>query len=765
MNYKTSLWEYYKMVRPLPPFMGFVNKTIPTAFENSMSYYETLCVLYNYLRNEILPQINEDVEKIEKLTTLINEMKSYMDNYFENLDVQEEINNKLDEMAESGELADIIAAYLQLNGILAYNSVASMKTATNLVNGSFAETYGFYNAGDNGGAKYKIREITNQDVVDESKIIALADNNLVAELIINDEMNIAQFGAKGDGVTDESAIINIALASKGNDYLKLNFNNSGVYLAQQEVILYSNTVIDLQGATIKSCYDGDSHSEYVVFAQGLRIMNNRESLTTGGYGAVKNITITNGTFDGDATGVSIFLIHAENVMINKIHFKDCCVGTHVIDLGGCKDVIIEDCFFDGYLIDVDENYFREMVQFDYANKSNVPYWGDGAGYQYDNIPCINFTVNRCEFAKGSGRFYPSCVGGHNNNDGVFENIKITNCVFDDTSFACIRLPKVKGVTISGNTFKLNKLTTNRYGVYVRQTQALTDYTITPTEDVTISNNIFDIDRCGAILVQGFTYTDEFDVAQTVNYKNINVLDNVCTGTYTSANAYNNSFVDAAYTQIRLKSNNVYKCSWFLQKISGATLDKVDVIDNHMFYCSDFLHAVASDTAPSVTSEQSNNIWTDNTGTININNFKAKVWSSSIYTSDELAYKTVPLTNTDNPFVTIINENNYTVRLPNFIKRFRISGKIYYVGKTSTTNKLIRTRYYASTGDSIADIAYAYIPQNGATSINITPVIFNDKTFAYNTPKIGVQGYMPQNDQIGFGFGSFSQMTYIEIEGF
>lgn len=739
---------------------------LPTAFMDSMSYYEALAWLVDYIEHTIIPAIDNNAEILNELETAFIQLKQYVDDYFTNLDVQEEINNKLDEMAESGQLADIIAAYLQLNGILAYDSVASMKTATNLVDGSFAETYGFYNIGDNGGAKYKIREITNQDVIDESKIIALADENLVAELIINDDMNIAQFGAKGDGVTDESAIINIALASKGNDYLKLNFNNSGVYLAQQEVILYSNTTIDLQGATIKTCYDGDAHSEYVVFAQGLRIMNNRESLTTAGYGAVKNITITNGTFDGDATGVSIFLIHAENVLINKIHFKDCCVGGHVIDFGGCKDVLIEDCFFDGFLIDVDANYYREMIQFDYANKSNVPYWGDGAGYQYDNIPCINFTVNRCEFSKGSGRFYPTCVGGHNNNDGVFENIKITNCVFDDTSFASIRIPKAKGVTISGNTFNLNKLTTNRYGIYVRQTQALTDYTIAPTEDVTISNNIFNIDRCGAILVQGFTYEDELEVTQTVNYKNINIIDNICTGTYTSDNAYNNSFVDCAYTQIRLKSNNVYKCSWVLQKISGASLDKVDVIDNQMFYCYDFLHAVGSDTAPAVTSYQSNNIWTDNTGTININNFKAKVWSSSVYTSDELAYKTVPLSNTDNPFVTIIAENNYTVKLPNFIKRFKISGKIYYLGKTATSlNKMVRTRYYSSAGDAIADIAYAYVPQNGSTSINITPVIYDDKTFAYNTPKVGVQSYMPQNDQIGYNFGAFNQMTYIEIEGF
>ena len=113
------------MVQPLPPFMGFVNKTIPTAFENSMSYYDTLCVLYNYLNDTILPQINEDIENIEELTTLCNELKDYVDNYFDNLDVQEEINNKLDDMVEDGTLKSILNNDLlqEINNKILQNTV------------------------------------------------------------------------------------------------------------------------------------------------------------------------------------------------------------------------------------------------------------------------------------------------------------------------------------------------------------------------------------------------------------------------------------------------------------------------------------------------------------------------------------------------------------------------------------------------------------------------------------------------------------------
>lgn len=74
---------------------------LPTAYIESMSYYEGLCYLVNYIVNNIDPNVKQNSEAIE-------ELQNYVKNYFDNLDVQEEINNKLDDMAESGELAEII---------------------------------------------------------------------------------------------------------------------------------------------------------------------------------------------------------------------------------------------------------------------------------------------------------------------------------------------------------------------------------------------------------------------------------------------------------------------------------------------------------------------------------------------------------------------------------------------------------------------------------------------------------------------------------
>lgn len=78
---------------------------IPTDFKESMTYYELLAWLVQYLDTQVIPKTNEAI-------TLFNQLKDYVEHYFDNLDVQEEIDNKLDRMAEDGTLYQSIIRYL-----------------------------------------------------------------------------------------------------------------------------------------------------------------------------------------------------------------------------------------------------------------------------------------------------------------------------------------------------------------------------------------------------------------------------------------------------------------------------------------------------------------------------------------------------------------------------------------------------------------------------------------------------------------------------
>jgi hypothetical protein len=188
----------------LTPFKWFVLQNFPFIDEDfdAITNYQLFCKLGEEI-NKLIESMNLAGEQVEELT-------NYVNNFFDNLDVQDEINNKLDEMAESGQLTDIIAQYLQLAGLLCFNTVADMKNATNLINGSFAKTLGYHFLNDGGTAIYKIRTVTNEDIIDEGSVIALNDNTLIAELI-TDIANVKLFGAYGDNIHDDTISISNAM--------------------------------------------------------------------------------------------------------------------------------------------------------------------------------------------------------------------------------------------------------------------------------------------------------------------------------------------------------------------------------------------------------------------------------------------------------------------------------------------------------------------------------------------------------------------------
>lgn len=99
----------------LPPWVetniqpAFYDKESGSVLQQTARMYAKVNQLvrcFNNLSKETKETIDEYIAKFV-------ELKDYVDTYFENLDVQEEINNKLDEMSESGELERIITEYYQ----------------------------------------------------------------------------------------------------------------------------------------------------------------------------------------------------------------------------------------------------------------------------------------------------------------------------------------------------------------------------------------------------------------------------------------------------------------------------------------------------------------------------------------------------------------------------------------------------------------------------------------------------------------------------
>lgn len=100
-------------MKNVPPFVKFVCANVPMVFDDSLSYYEALCALWKYVQ-DCVDVINNNATLEEEYIAKFEELKTFVDTYFDNLDVQEEINNKLDEMADDGTLQELVNNAIQL---------------------------------------------------------------------------------------------------------------------------------------------------------------------------------------------------------------------------------------------------------------------------------------------------------------------------------------------------------------------------------------------------------------------------------------------------------------------------------------------------------------------------------------------------------------------------------------------------------------------------------------------------------------------------
>ena len=293
-------------IKFLPPFkrMCMSIGTLPSSFYASMSYYESMVWLYEYLKNEVIPVVNNNSEVAKELQDAFITLENYIENYFDNLDIQEEINVKLDEMAEDGTLADMVAEYIRMQGQLVYDSVASMKLAENIQNGSFLKTYGFYAYNDGGGALYKARTVTNEDVIDEMTIIALHDNTLVAELIIMDSMTPEMFGAHGDGTTDDAIPLQKLLDTNTKAILKNIYLTSTTINVKNDIEMLGKSYIKAKNTLSTICVEIAHGTQQIEKNYKINVDANGTSAVGIAIGSPRKCNLTLNVINAGETGIN-----------------------------------------------------------------------------------------------------------------------------------------------------------------------------------------------------------------------------------------------------------------------------------------------------------------------------------------------------------------------------------------------------------------------------------------------------------------------------
>lgn len=204
--------------------------------------------------NELLSNMDTNNKNVEELTI-------YVKDYFTNLDVSKEINDKLEEMANSGELAEIIADYLYIKSVLIFGTVEEMKASTVIKDGSCAYCEGFYRIGDGGGSFYSISKTGSSDGIS----VFECQNGLFASNT-NISNNILCYGAKPDGSNDCGPIINKTLEIHNSAEIP-----RGKFKIETPIVLINQTI---KGTGFNCILYGSGNIPCIIRAGRSAVVNN-----------------------------------------------------------------------------------------------------------------------------------------------------------------------------------------------------------------------------------------------------------------------------------------------------------------------------------------------------------------------------------------------------------------------------------------------------------------------------------------------------------
>ena len=425
---------------------------------DALTDYELFCKMVEYMKKSL----DKVVEYQAELNDFRNELDTYK-NYFDNIDVQEEINNKLDEMAESGELTDIIAQYLGLAGVLAYNTLAELEDAENVANGSICMILGKDTYNDGKSAYYKIRTILNTDVIDGDNIIAITnDNTLVGEKMPKYDIN--QINNKIDLINSNDTIF------LGDSYANGTTYESGSVQYLTSWCEYLSQLMGLTTGHYYRFYQGNAGFSKI----GNNSMNFKMTLESHlsdvtNKNAIKNIIVCAGYNDYDQSYADIKTKISEFISFCKTNFPNAqvyigMIGGNAVDSETGRNVrnklltVVLNAYskcneYGGIYLSGVELFSHNFAQFN--SQGNHP---NEAGYKYVANMIYNAWKNgACEMYEPiSSVTLSSSFSGVNFNYQVMINNSVKTVFFDNFI--------VNGLSLTGAQNNLTIVPANNNGL-------------------------------------------------------------------------------------------------------------------------------------------------------------------------------------------------------------------------------------------------------------------------------------------------------------
>lgn len=249
-------------------------------------------------------------------------------------------------------------------------------------------------------------------------------------------VNVVEYGAKGNGTTDDSASIQNALNALSSSGGIIYFPK-GTYLIKTGLLFYSNQTLFfengatlLQGASINNLlmsYCGDS---------------------VGGYNGVHDCVIYGATFDGGSyttNNTLVGIIHSKNIIFENCTFKNAYGTWHNLEINSSYNVKVINCDMEGSR---KSSADACMIQIDAIDNTNTWPW--------TNRGLVDSTVSKYIEIYGSifhDNTVSPAVGNHSATTDEYISIHDNIFVGLTSTRGAIKFQSASNVDIYNNTFE------------------------------------------------------------------------------------------------------------------------------------------------------------------------------------------------------------------------------------------------------------------------------------------------------------------------
>lgn len=224
---------------------------------------------------------------------------------------------------------------------------------------------------------------------------------------------VENFGAKGDGVTDDAAAIQSAIDSIKTTGGTLFFK-SGTYIVNSTLRFYSNQHFIFDADAILKTANSSLDALLVGYVGN----------SVAGYNGLKNVTIEGGNFQKGARNGQMTLVavsHSQNIVFINCKFNS-TDAWHNLEINSSKHCKVINCYMEGSTKTSGNGC---LLQLDSMESSGNYPW-DHSGL-VDSTTCEDIEIDGCMFENCTAAPF---IGSHSTSGN---NVSIHNCVFNNNT--------------------------------------------------------------------------------------------------------------------------------------------------------------------------------------------------------------------------------------------------------------------------------------------------------------------------------------------